>query len=249
MGKIVAIGGGEIRKPNIRAETTEIDKEIIRLTGKKSPRLLFIPTASSDSEEYYQAAKKHFGEDLGCQTDCLYLLSKSLNAVEIQKKILDSDIIYVGGGNTAKMMRAWRKYGVDKALKEAYQKGIVLSGLSAGSICWFKWGNSDSQRTTKSNAELVRVSGLGLINALHCPHYFYERDRRKNLKEMMRRTPGAAIALDDCCALEIIDETYRVISSGKTMHAYKVYWKNHKYYEVPIPVSHEYRPVSELLSV
>lgn len=249
MGKIVAIGGGEISKPDSTAETTEIDKEIIKLTGKKSPRLLFIPTASSDSKEYYEAVNKHFGGSLGCQTDCLYLLKESPNVIEIKKKILGSDIIYVGGGNTAKMMRAWRKYGVDEALREAYQKGIVLSGLSAGSICWFKWGNSDSRRFKKPSAELVRVSGLGLINATHCPHYLHENDRRNTLKEMMKRTPGAAIALDDCCALEIIDETYRIIPSGKTMHAYKVYWKNHKYYEVPIPVSHEYRPVNELISV
>ena len=73
MKKIVAIGGGKIGQPGYPVETTKIDKEIIRLTGKKNPRLLFIPTASSDSESYFKVVKKHFGKRLGCKTDVLYL--------------------------------------------------------------------------------------------------------------------------------------------------------------------------------
>src|SRR3989338_5960150 len=98
--KIVAIGGGEIGRPGYPVETTKIDKEIIALTGKTNPRLLFIPTASSDSELYYETVKKHFGKTLGCKTDVLYLINKDLSKKEIEQTIFGADIIYVGGGNT-----------------------------------------------------------------------------------------------------------------------------------------------------
>src|SRR3989344_6273389 len=144
--KIIAIGGGEIGRPGYPVETTKIDKEIITLTGKQKPRLLFVPTASSDTESYFEVVKKHFGKRLGCKTDVLYLIKEKPSKKEIEEKIFQSDIVYVGGGNTLKMMKVWRNTDVDKVLKEAYGKGIVLSGVSAGSICWFRWGNSDSRR-------------------------------------------------------------------------------------------------------
>ncbi len=247
MQKIIAIGGGEIGKSGYPVETTEIDKEIIRLTGKKNPKLLFIPTASSDSESYFKVVKKHFGDKLGCKTNVLYLIKEKLNKKEIKDKILKSDIIYVGGGDTLKMMKIWRKNGVDKILKEAYKKGIVLSGLSAGSICWFKWGNSDSRRFTNSNADLIKVSGLDLINALHCPHYDFEKDRRADLKKMMKKTSGIAIAIDNCCAIEIINDKYRIIDSKSSANAYKVYWKANKYHEEKIKKEKGFKLISDLL--
>jgi dipeptidase E len=107
LGKIVAIGGGEMKL----GETTEIDREIIRLTGKTYPRLLFLPTASNDAVTYYDSVKQHFGKELGCQTDVLYLINDTPSLKEIEKKILGADAVYVGGGNTEKMMRVWRKRG------------------------------------------------------------------------------------------------------------------------------------------
>ena len=135
MKKIIAIGGGEIGRPGYPIETTKIDKEIIKLTNKINPRLLFIPTASSDSELYFDCVTKHFGKKLKCKVDVLYLLKESPNLKEIKQKILNTDIIYVGGGNTALMLKTWKKYKIDKLIKQAYDKGVVLSGLSAGSIC------------------------------------------------------------------------------------------------------------------
>jgi len=138
MKKLVAIGGGHIGRLGA-VSTTPIDREIIRLAGKKNPRLLFVPTASDDSEPYCEIAKKYFG-GLGCAVSVLYLVREKPALKEIRKKIFDSDIVYVGGGDTLKMMRIWRKLGVDKVLKLAYQKGVVLSGKSAGAICWFDSG-------------------------------------------------------------------------------------------------------------
>ncbi|MEK7354130.1 MAG: Type 1 glutamine amidotransferase-like domain-containing protein, partial [Chloroflexota bacterium] len=170
MGKIVAIGGGEIGRPGHPIETTEIDEEIIRLSGKSKPRLLFIPTAGSDSETYYEAVRNHFG-GMSCKVDVLYMLANKPSKKEIEDKIFSSDIIYVGGGNTLKMMIAWRKLGVDVILAEAYRRDIVLSGVSAGAICWFRYGSSDSRKFANPDAGLIKISGLNFINALCCPHY------------------------------------------------------------------------------
>ena len=148
MKKIIAIGGGEIGRPGFPTQTTAIDKEIIRLTKKKHPTLLFIPTASGDSSSYYETVRNHFGKKLSCKTDVLYLIKEKLSQQEIKEKILSADIIYVGGGNTFRMMKIWKRRGVDVILKQAYKKGTVLSGLSAGArragisrgsvagICW-----------------------------------------------------------------------------------------------------------------
>ena len=229
MKKIIAIGGGEIGRPGFPVETTKIDKEIIKLSGKKRPRLLFIPTASSDSDGYVQVVKKHFGKRLGCVINVLYLIKERSTKKEIANKILNSDIIYVGGGDTLKMMRIWRRLGVDKILEKAYKKGIVMSGLSAGSICWFKYGHSDSLKFKDKKADYIRVRGLGFINALHCPHYDVEKSRQKSLKDIMKKSGGAAIALENCSAIEIIDNQYRIITSKRKVNAYRVYWRNKKY--------------------
>ena len=248
MGKIIAIGGGEIGRPGYPVETTKIDRELIKLSGKKRPRFLFIPTASDDAPGYVTSVQKHFGQRLGCQVEVLYLAKNTPGKSEIAKKIFASDIIYVGGGNTLKMMNRWRALGVDKILKQAYRRGIVLAGLSAGSICWFRNGNSDSRKFKRSSADLVKVSGLGLIAALHCPHYDTERKRQASVKKMMRTGPGVAIALDNCAALEVIDDRYRIIISRPGKHGYKIFWSSGKYIKKIISIEKTFRPLAELLS-
>ena len=241
--KIIAIGGGEIRT----AESFEIDKEIIHLSEKAKPRLLFIPTASSDSEGYVDTIQNYFGKKLHCEIDTLYLLEKNLTPKEIERKILNTNIIYVGGGNTLKMMNVWRKNGIDNIIKKAVKKGIVLSGVSAGAICWFKYGSSDSRRFYNPKADLIRVKGLELINALFCPHYDVEKDRKPDLKKLMKKTTGIAIALDNCCAIEIVGNSYRIISSKSSANAYKVYWKNGVYVEQVIKKDRKFEPMATLL--
>ncbi|MDE1975537.1 MAG: Type 1 glutamine amidotransferase-like domain-containing protein [Patescibacteria group bacterium] len=245
--KIVAIGGGEIGRPGYPVETTKIDRKIVRLSGKKKPRLLFIPTASSDSLGYAEAVKKHFGGRLGCRVDALFLIRQKPSHREIRDKVMKSDIIYVGGGNTLKMMNIWRRYGVDDLLMQAAKEGIVLSGLSAGAICWFRWGSSDSRKFKDPKAKFIRVTGLGIIPALFCPHYDHEKSRRPDLKRRMRRNPGIAIAADNCAAIEIVDGAYRIISSKNKANAYKVYWRGGKYHEDVIEKKKGFVPVEGLL--
>ncbi len=248
MKKIVAIGGGEIGRPGYPIETTKIDKEIIKLSGKSRPKLLFIPTASSDSEVYIKAVEKHFGKRLGCKVDSLSLLNKRLTEKTINNQVFASDIIYVGGGNTLKMMRVWRKIGLDKILEKAWEKGIVLSGLSAGAICWFKFGVSDSKKFNDPKASLIKLKGLDFISALYCPHYDVEKDREPALKITMRETSGIALAFDNCCAIEIIGDKYRIINSKTKAKAYKVYWKREKYHREEIQKKKKLTSLKELLS-
>jgi len=244
MSKIIALGGGDIRQ----RDTLKIDKEIIKLSGKSKPRLLFLPTASSDSLGYIGDVKEYFGNFLGCRVSVLCLLNHQLTKQEIKNKILKTDIIYVGGGNTLKMMTLWRKLGVDKLLKEALKNNIVLCGISAGSICWFEYGNSDSRKFTSNSKKLIKVSGLGFIQAFHCPHYDAEAHRQKDLKRMMKLNPLISIALENCCALEVVDDKFRILKSKKSAKAYKIYWKNKKYYKEIISEKVSFLPLKDLLS-
>lgn len=222
MGKIIAIGGGFAKK---------INDEIIKISGKKSPKTLFIPTASNDNEEYIQIFSTYFQKHYGVEVKILRLFTKKdrPSTKDIENLILTSDIIYVGGGNTLAMMNIWRSLGVDKMLKKAFEKNIVLCGASAGSICWFDYGNSDSWKYYNKKAPYIRVKGLGLLPFLHCPHYhgerIYCRGRVKSLQKMVK-SKETAIALDDDVALESIDGKYRIIEAAKDAHAYKVYRKN-----------------------
>ena len=246
--KIVAVGGGEIGRPGTSIETEKIDRETIKLSGKKNPKVLFIPTASSDSDGYVEVVKKYFGKRLGCHVDVLYLIKNRLSKQEIRKKILTADIVYVGGGNTLKMMNVWRKLGVDKILKTAGEKGVVLSGVSAGAVCWFRYANSDSRRFTNPKAPMIRVGGLGLVPALCCPHYNGERQRKPELRKMMKNTPGIAIALDNCAAMEIIGDQYRIITSKQHAGAYRVFWSKGKLHEEQILITKNLTKITPLLA-
>jgi dipeptidase E len=246
--KIVAIGGGEIRSESGPAETLAIDEEILRLAGKARPKLLFLPTASGDAKGYIEAVEQHFGATLGCRVEALCVAREREAKPEWDRRILDANIIYVGGGNTEKMMRIWRRLGVDRLLGAARERGVVLAGLSAGAICWFRYGCSDSRKERNPQAGPIRVRGLGLIGASLCPHFDSEGDRKLELKRIMARTSGVALALGDCCALEIMGDTYRVLTSRDAAPAYRVFWRRGEYYEEPLEPTDDFRSLPELLN-
>ena len=245
--KIVAIGGGKLGFGAAKSEVTSISREIIGLSGKKNPRLLFLPTASLDDPAYVRTVQNHFGNKLGCQVDVLLLIKGKPSQTEIRRKILNADIIYVGGGNTLLMIHRWKKLGVDKLLKEAWRRGKVLCGSSAGAICWFRQGNSDSRKFRNPKAELIKVTGLGFIEALACPHYDVEKDRKPELREMMKKTPGVAVAIDNCAAFEVVGEKARVIASKPGSNAYRVFWSGDKYHRVKIEKGSGWRPLADLI--
>jgi dipeptidase E len=244
---IVAIGGGEIRTRG----TAAIDREIIRLSNRKNPKLLFIPTASSDSERYWRHVQEYFGKFLKCKTDVLFLIKEQPSKEQMRTKILSADIIYVGGGNTLLMMRVWRRLGVDKLLISAYENGTVLSGISAGSICWFDSGHSDSMSFySPQKWKYINVKGLELIDGIHCPHYNSRTrgvPRRKHFRDMIRKTGGVGIAIENNCAIEFIDDRfYKVISSKSYSRAYRVYKSRGNVVAEQIPQRKQLAPVESL---
>ena len=221
---IVAIGGGKIGS----SARLPIDREIIRLSNRKNPKLLFIPTASSDSELYWKQIRKYFGDFLKCGTDVLFLIKEKPSREQIRRKISSADIVYVGGGNTLQMMRIWRRLGVDKLLIAAYAKGTVLAGTSAGSICWFDSGHSDSMSFyNPHNWNYINVKGLGIIPGINCPHYNGRTlgvARRKNFQDLIRKTGGMGIAIDNNCAIEFRDgRVFKVLVSKSRAKAYRVF--------------------------
>jgi len=243
MKKVVAIGGGR--------GTKAIDREIIRLARTNRPKVLLIPTASSDDEGYCEHFHEYFGRQLRCKTDVLLLIREKPTRTAIRKKILSADIVYVSGGNTLKMMRLWRRFGVDRALQNAYKRGIVLCGMSAGSICWFNSGHSDSMSFHNPNGwKYINVRGLGLIKGVHCPHYNGATagvPRRRDFQEMIARIGGFGIAIEDHCAIEFLDgKHYRVIASNPRAGAYRVYRKNGEIVSERIGQKLTWSPTAEL---
>ncbi len=246
--RIIAIGGGRIGRFSSTVRTTAIDREIVKLSGKKSPRLLFLPTASAGCDEYCAAIYQQFSKNLGCRVDIMLLVNTDPQPAHLRERILRADIIYVGEGNTLQMMMVWRRYRVDHAIRAAMKRGTVLCGSSAGSIAWFSWGNSDSMKSPQVPTKLIRVKGLGFIDALFCPHYDAERHRRASLKAMMKNSKHVAIALDECCAIIVLKNSYRVLASVKGRLAYRVYWKNGRYCEEKLVPHKEFRPLRALLA-
>ena len=139
--KIVAIGGGEIGRAGTSYQTKEMDEEIVRLTNKENPKFLFIGLASSFADSYYKIIKDIY-KNLGCETG--KISNKTLTHMEVvESKIKEADIIYVGGGDTSKLMSIIKENKIDVMLKKAMERGCVMAGISAGAIIWCKKGLSD----------------------------------------------------------------------------------------------------------
>ena len=180
---IIAIGGGEIGRTKIYEdghreqkpiETMVIDKKIIELTGKAQPKLVFIGAASGDDPRYFKAVSDHFGGRLGCHTENLILTdsTKIPNIEDIRKIILGADIVYVGGGNVTRLMKALKDSGTDKILQEAYNNGIIMSGNSAGGCVWFEYyDNDEDEEFDGTEATFTIKYALGFAKGYFCPHW------------------------------------------------------------------------------
>jgi dipeptidase E len=137
MKQIIAIGGGGFGRA---IKDLKIEKYIKSQSSKPNPKICFIPTATGDDQSYIDNFYKAFNE-LGCETSHINFFKRT---IDLKSHILNQDIIYVGGGNTKSMLAVWKEWGLDLILEEAYQEGIIMSGVSAGAICWFKKGITDS---------------------------------------------------------------------------------------------------------
>ncbi|HVU75361.1 MAG TPA: peptidase E [Candidatus Paceibacterota bacterium] len=243
--KIVAIGGGEIGRPGTDIETLDIDAEVVALSGKKRPRLVFLPTASGDDPGYQRVVEQYYGGKLGCEVRTLLLIDATLPAHEIREILLSADIIYVGGGNTLTMLDVWRSLGVDKMLQEAAEKDIVLAGVSAGAICWFTHAFSDSAKMVDPTADYIVIDCLGFLPGLACPHFDDSTERAEALK-LYLASGKSAIAIDNCAALEISGASLRVIRSKDGAGVYRCRWENGTYISEPLATDSVWHSIDSL---
>ncbi|MFT5682927.1 MAG: dipeptidase E [Myxococcota bacterium] len=206
MKTIVAMGGGGF---SMEPDNPLLDTWLLSLTGATTPGVCFLPTASGDSETYIEKFHKAFSA-LPCTPRHLSLFRRQ--DTNLREVVLSQDLIYVGGGNTANMLAVWRVHGLDVVLREAWEAGVVLAGLSAGSLCWFEAGVTDSF----GEALAPLADGLGLLPGSHCPHYDGEALRRPRYRELVRSgalPPG--LAADDGVALRFSGTTLAEVVSSR----------------------------------
>ena len=220
---IVGLGGGGFSMES----NPVLDDYILGLARSDRPRICFVATASGDNENYIVRFYRRF-TNASCQPTHLELFRRSVR--DLAGFAQSQDVIYVGGGSVANLLAIWRLHEFDKALRTAYASGTVLAGVSAGSLCWFQHGVTDSFGT----ADMSGIDGLGLIAGSHCPHYDGE-GRRPAYSRLLRDGMPPGIAADGGVALHYVDgERKRVISSSPSARAYHVELRGGEVVETPI---------------
>ncbi len=195
------------------------------LTGKVKPRLCFLPTAAADDPRvalyWYQLCA---GLDVHPYVQNMFISSYYMKE-SWEDILLSMDGIIVGGGNTLNMLAIWKAQGIDKVLHKAWEKGIILSGGSAGSLCWFEEGTTDSRPV-----ELTKIECLGFLEGSHSPHYDAETERRPNYHNLIKSgklKPGYAV--DNNAGILFIDkEISKVVATDNNSMAYYVELKDGK---------------------
>lgn len=213
MRQVIALGGGGF---SMEPENPLLDRYILEQSTKQNPKICFIGTASGDAEGYIERFYNFFRME-ECEPTHLSLFKP--HTLDIKNFIMNQDILYVGGGNTKNLMALWREWEIDVAIRQAYDKGTILAGLSAGSLCWFEDGITDSY-----GDELEPISCLGILRGSHCPHYDGEESRRPTYRKFIQEGKvGSGYAADDGVALHFIDEElHKIVSSREHAKGYRV---------------------------
>jgi peptidase E len=209
---ILALGGGGwMTEP----DNPLFDDFLLSLTGAESPKIALLPTACADSDTVIARFYDIFSEK--AQPTHLPLFKRDRPA----ELLLEQDAIFASGGNTINALAIWRAHGVDEILRQCWQKGVVLSGISAGSLCWFEGGVTDSFRLEEMDPLL---DGLGFLSGTHCPHYDGEARRRPLYTELVSRgTIAPGVAADDGAALLYRETTlHEVVTSRPNAGAWRV---------------------------
>jgi peptidase E len=221
MEHVVALGGGWFSDRADRG----IDDFVLGLAEPGRPRICFLPTASGDSADYVVRFYEAFRER--AEPSHLELFGRPRR--DIRDFLLSQDVVYVGGGNTANVLAIWRVHGADAVVREAWERGIVLTGISAGSICWFEAGVTDS-----FGDELAPLRCLGFLAGSNCPHYDSEPERRPAYRRLVdggELPPG--LAAEDGVALHFVGtELAEAVGERPGAGAFRV----ERGAETPIPV-------------
>lgn len=224
-GQIVAMGGGGF---SMEPENLLLDRYVLGLVDREEPRVCFVPTASGDAQSYIDRFYAAFGE-LPCRPTHLSLFNPLTE--DLRGFVQQQDIVYVGGGNTRNLLVLWREWGLDELLREAWAGGAVLAGISAGSLCWFEEGVTDS-----IPGRLTPLRCLGFLPGSNCPHYDGEVERRPAYQRLVAAGElGPGYAADDGVALHYVGTRLaRIISSRPHARAYRLERLNDKVEETPL---------------
>jgi peptidase E len=207
---IVGLGGGG----DTVEQTDRLYEYILGLSGKERPRALFIPTASAENAEYVV----WFYERFAPRAEATHLNTFPWPPKNVRDVILAQDVINVGGGNTANMLAIWKVHGIDTALREAWENGVVLCGASAGMICWFEAGITDS-----FGPQLEGMDCLGFLPGSACPHYDGEELRRPRYRELVDGGFPEGVAADDGVGIHFVGtEIAEVVTCRPGATAYRV---------------------------
>jgi len=226
MRQIIAMGGGGF---SMEPDNPALDLYVLAQTRKRNPSICFLATATGDADGYignfYAAFKAH-----RCRPSHVPLFRRT---PDLKQALLNQDVIYVGGGNTKSMLAVWREWDVPRLLRRAWSTGTVLAGISAGAICWFKTGVTDSFGD--------RLSGLACLGSLPgtcCPHFDGETERRPALHRLVaERAVQKALALDDGAAAHFVDrQLVRIVTSRAEARGYEVWRRGSRAVEKALPV-------------
>lgn len=210
--QIIPIGGGGFYRD---AENLELEKYVLRQTGVDSPRVAFVPTASGEPDHYVSSFYSAFLK-LGCRPSVLTFFKRT---PDLRSFLLNQDVVYVGGGNTKTLLAVWKDWGMEAILREAWESGIVLTGVSAGAICWFEQGLTDS-----FSDGLRPLDCLGFLPGSCCPHYDGEVQRRPSYHRLLAANEiSAGVAIEDWTGVHFVGtQVHKVISSKRGARAYSL---------------------------
>lgn len=224
--QIIALGGGGF---SMEPDNLTLDRYILAQAHTERPAVAFLPTASGDSDAYVMRFYAAFS-GLSCRPSHLYFFHRT---PDLRSYLLSQDIVYVGGGNTRSMLGVWREWGLPEILREACEAGVILAGISAGAICWFDQGLTDS-----SVGDLQPLQCLGFLPGSCVPHYDGEAARRPTYHRLLKTgemQPG--LAIEDGAAVHFVDGgVHRVVASRWEATAYQVRVQNGVVEEEPLPV-------------
>jgi len=202
---------------------------LLELAGKPRAKVCFVPTARGDSPETLLAMYQRFPASRAQRTH-LELFHRTVK--DIRALLLEQDIIYVAGGNTANLLAVWRAHGVDEAMRDAWENGVILTGGSAGSLCWYECGTTDS---FDLNELKPLHDGLGFLPGSHCPHYDGEPGRRPLYHLLIASGFPAGIAIDDDAAVRYDGtEIHEVVGARAGAAAYRVEKVDGEVVETPL---------------
>jgi dipeptidase E len=211
--QIVSFGGGGF---SMERGNPLLDEFVLGLTGRPRPRVCFLPSASGDADHYIVRFYRAFPA-ARCDSSHLSLFRRERAPVDPREHLLSQDLIYVGGGSVISLLGVWRAHGIDEILRAAWERGVVLCGLSAGSLCWFADGVSAFHGPPE------RVQGLGFLPWANTVHYSSEPARRDEIAAGLRDGMPPVYAADDGAALHFVGaDLGQVVASRREARAYRI---------------------------